>query len=371
VKRLVLAAVALAACGGSQPAAERGPGRAAEAVPVRAARAEKRDVPVELTTIGTVEAYSTVQVRSQVEGQLARVAFEEGQEVHTGDLLFVIDPRPFEARLHEAEANVARDRAQADNAEANARRLTALHRQGVVSGDEYDRARAAAAAATASVAANQAAVDRARLDLQYCYIHSPLDGRVGQLLVHEGNVVKENDTVLAVLNQLRPARVAFSLPQQELPAIREHRAGGALPVSAFFKDAGAPAATGTLEFINNTVDTTTGTVLLKARFANTDEVLWPGQFVRVTLRLTTLHDVVTVPAPAVQQGQAGPYVFVVKEDGTVESRPVRLGASAHELQVVQDGIAPGDRVVTDGQLRLAPGSHVVVQDGAAPAGAHG
>jgi multidrug efflux system membrane fusion protein len=364
VRRAVLLVAAAVAFGcSSRPATEDA--QKIEAVPVRAATAARRDVPVQLSAIGTVEPFSTVEIRSQVEGQLAQVEFEEGQQVHSGDLLFVIDPRPFEARLHEAEANLARDRAQAENAAANARRVTALHQEGVMSQDEYDRARANADALAAGVAADQAAVERARLDLQYCYIRSPIDGRIGQLLIHQGNVVKANDVVLAVINRIRPVRVAFSVPQQQLPAIREHAAAGALPVAAYLGDATDPAATGRLDFVNNAVDTTTGTVLLKALFDNDDEVLWPGQFVRVTMTLTTLHDVVSVPTPAVQTGQSGPYVFVIRDDGTVESRPVRVGVAAGNDQVIEEGIAAGDRVVTDGQIRLAPGSHVVVKDAAA------
>jgi multidrug efflux system membrane fusion protein len=355
----------LAACGSHTPS--EGPGdAAAEAVPVRAAAAERRDVPVEVSTVGTVEAFSTVEVRSQVEGELSRVAFTEGAEVQEGDLLFVVDPRPFEAKLHQAEGALARDRAEATNARANAKRVTTLLREGVTSHDESDRARAQSDALAAAVAADEAAVEEARLSLQYCYIHASIGGRIGQLLVHEGNVVKVHDTVLAVINQIRPVDVAFSVPQQELPAIRRRLGAGAtLPVSATLGDAKAPAATGQLEFVNNTVDTTTGTVLLKARFANADETLWPGQFVRVTLTVDTLHDVVTVPAPAVQTGQSGSYVFVIGADGTVESRPVETGRAAGGLEVIERGIAAGDRVVTDGQIRLAPGTHVVVKDAAA------
>lgn len=353
-----LAAV-LAACGSRSPSESVVP----ETVPVREAVAARRDVPVDVSTVGTVEAFSTVAVRAQVEGTLAQVAFEEGAEVEAGDLLFVIDPRPFEARLRQAEANLERDRAQATNARVNARRVTTLFHEGVTSRDEFDHAQAQAEALAAAVAADEAAVEQARLALQYCYIHAPLRGRIGQLLVHQGNVVKENDTVLAVINQIQPVRVAFSVPQQVLPAIRRRLAAGAtLPVTASLGDAKIPAATGQLEFLNNTVDTTTGTVLLKARFANADEALWPGQFVRVTLTVDTLYDVVTVPAAAVQTGQSGAYVFVIGHDDTVESRPVETGPAAGRLQVIAQGIAAGDRVVTDGQIRLAPGIRVTVKD---------
>jgi multidrug efflux system membrane fusion protein len=352
----------LAGCG-SHPAAEAPAGRDRSApVPVRAAVAARADVPVQITAIGTVEAFSTVDVRSQVEGELAHVAFQEGQEVKQGELLFMIDPRPFQARLQEAEANLARNRAEAANAAANAKRVSTLFREGVTSRDELDRAQAAATANAASVAADQAAVDRARLDVQYCYLRAPMEGRIGQLLVHQGSIVKADDTVLAVINRIRPVRVAFSVPQRDLPAIRRYMADAALPVVAYLGDQKTPAATGHLEFVNNAVDTTTGTVLLKALFANEDEALWPGQFVRVTLTLTTLRGVVTVPASAVQTGQAGPYVFVIGDDDTVDSRPVRTGLTVDGTEVIEDGLQAGARVVTDGQIRLAPGLRVTVQD---------
>jgi multidrug efflux system membrane fusion protein len=354
----------LVACG-SHPAETPNP-RSGPPVPVRAATAVREDVPVRISAIGTVEAVSTVEIRSQVEGQLAQVGFAEGQQVHEGELLFVIDPRPFEAKLHEAEANLERDRAQAANASANAKRVATLYHDGVMSQDEFDRVRTDATARAAAVAADEATVERARLDVQYCHLSAPIDGRIGQLLVHQGSIVKANDTVLAVINRIRPIRVAFSVPQQELPEIRRHMAEGPLAVEAFLGDQAIATASGRLEFVNNAVDTTTGTVLLKALFDNTDEALWPGQFVRTTLTLTTLGGVVTVPAAAVQAGQSGPYVFVIGADDTVESRPVRLGIVSNGRQVITDGLAAGDRVVTDGQIRLAPGLRVVVKDGPAP-----
>jgi multidrug efflux system membrane fusion protein len=328
------------------------------AVPVTVARAERRDAPVTVRAIGTVEAYSTVALKPQVDGQLARVHFDEGQEVKRGDLLFELDRRPFEAVFRQAEANLARDRALAENARVEAGRFERLIREGVVSTDEVDQARTRAASSAALVAADEAAVERAT-------IRSPIDGRIGQLLVHEGNVVKEEDTTLAVINQVRPIRVAFTVPQQDLPSIRRYMADGPLAVDAALADGGGPRVTGELAFVNNTVDQATGTVLLKAAFANADEALWPGQFVDVTLRLTTEHDATVVPASAIQTGQQGSYVFVVKPDGTVDSRPVVTGGAFDGHVVVRDGVAPGDRVVTQGQLRLAPGTRVEVKEEAA------
>ena len=353
---LVLATVAACSSG---DAAHKGE---VPAVPVTVARAEQRDAPVTVRAIGTVEAYSTVALKPQVDGRLAQVHFAEGQEVKRDDLLFVLDTRPFEAALRQAEANLARDRALAENARVEAGRFERLIREGVVSHDEVDQARTRATSSAALVAADEAAVERARIDLQYCTIRSPVDGRIGQLLVHEGNVVKEQETTLAVINQLRPIRVAFTVPQQDLPVIRRYMADGTLPVDAALGDGGGRTVSGALAFVNNAVDQATGTVLLKAAFANADETLWPGQFVDVTLRLTTEHDATVVPASAIQTGQQGSYVFVVKPDGTVDSRPVVTGGTFDGRVVVRDGVAPGDRVVTQGQLRLAPGTHVEVKE---------
>jgi membrane fusion protein, multidrug efflux system len=351
--------LATAACSSGDAGAHKGE---VAAVPVTVSRAERRDAPVTVRAIGTVEAYSTVALKPQVNGRLAQVHFAEGQEVKRDDFLFVLDTRPFEATLRQAEANLARDRALAENARVEAGRFERLIREGVVSHDEVDQARTRATSSAALVAADEAAVERARIDLQYCTIRSPVDGRIGQLLVHEGNVVKEQETTLAVVNQLRPIRVAFTVPQQDLPAIRRYMADGTLSVDAALGDGGARTVTGELAFINNTVDQATGTVLLKAAFANADEALWPGQFVDVTLRLTTEHDATVVPASAIQTGQQGSYVFVVKPDGTVDSRPVVTGGAFDGRVVVRDGVAPGDRVVTQGQLRLAPGTRVEVKE---------
>jgi membrane fusion protein, multidrug efflux system len=336
-----------------------------EAVPVKVAAVERKDVPVTLSAIGTVEPYSTVTVKSQIEGQLAQVVFREGQEVHKGDLLFVVDPRPFEAALRQAEANLARDRVEAENAAVEEKRFAPLLRDGVASKDEYDQARTHAEAMRAAAAADEAAVERARLELQYCSIRSPIDGRVGEILVHEGNVVKENDTTLAVVNQLRPAYVDFSVPQEDLPEVRRRMAAGTLVVAV--RPEGDPAPiTGELRFVDNTVDVATGTIHLKALFTNDDETLWPGQFVTVAVTLSVRRDAVTVPAEAVQAGQQGPYVFIVKADRTVEIRPVTVAMSAGADAVIGQGLAAGETVVTDGQLRLAPGMTVATDGGPAP-----
>jgi multidrug efflux system membrane fusion protein len=368
----VLIAMAAAACssggGGGERATERGP-----AVPVRAAIVAQKDAPVMLPAIGTVRPYSTVEVRAQVEGRLADVHFAEGQEVHRGDLLFTLDPRPFEAMLHEAEANLARDRAQAENATVETSRFAALVKTGVVSSDQYDEVRTRASSLAASVQADEAALEAARIRLQYCAIAAPIDGRIGQILVHAGNVVKANETTLVTINQLRPVHVEFAVPQQELPAIREHMAASALRVEAVIPAAGDGAApvVGELSFVNNTVDPATGTVLLKAIFANEDERLWPGQFVNVSLLVSTRPDAIIVPVRAVQAGQEGKFVFVVTADGKAEMRAVTVGSVLGDEAVIVTGLRAGEQVVTEGQLRLAPGMPVEVKPEAAAATAPG
>ena len=326
------------------------------------ASAVQRDVPVQLRAIGNVEPYSTVSVKSQVEGQLAQVHFAEGQRVKKDELLFTIDPRPFEAALRQAEATLARGVAEARNAEVDAKRRTQLLEQGFVSRDEYDQSQTRAVSSAAAVKADEAAVENARLQLQYCYIHSPIDGRVGQMLVHQGNVVKANDTLLAVINQVRPVYVSFFVPEHDLPEVRRRAAEGKLAVDALVTHEAAPVV-GELSFINNTVDMTTGTVLLKALFQNDDEALWPGQFVDVAVTLAVHRDAVLVPAEALQVGQQGQYVFVVAADNSAEVRQVVPGKRIGGEVVVTNGLTAGERVVTDGQIRLAPGLKVEIKDG--------
>lgn len=335
-----------------------------QAVPVTVTAAAQKDVPIQLRVIGNVEPYSTVSVKPQVEGQLAKIHFQEGDHVTAGDLLFTIDPRPFQAALRQAEANLARDMAEADNAQVDERRLNRLLSEGLAAKAEFDQGHAKAASLRAAVNADRAAVERTKLQLQYCYIHSPLNGRIGRLLVHEGNVVKANETTLAVINQIRPIYVTFSVPEQELPEIRRRARAEKLHVQvAIAHDQTAPV-TGELSFIDNTVDPATGTVLLKALFHNEDEALWPGQFVDVALTLAVARNAVVVPAAALQTGQQGSYVFVVGQDLAVAVRPVEVGPRFDEEVIVEKGLEPGETVVTDGQLRLAPGMKVQVKNSA-------
>jgi multidrug efflux system membrane fusion protein len=362
---LALAATAvLGAC------SDNGVGAAAaqrrQAVPVRAATALEKDVPIQLRAIGTVEAYASVDVKSRVDGQVAEVHFREGQEVHKGDLLFTIDPRPFEASLRQAEANLARHRAEAENARVEAQRLTQLLAQQIVSQDEFDQAQTRAAAMRSSVDAEQAAVDNAKLQLLYCRISSPIDGRIGRILVNLGNVVKADESTLAVVNQIRPIYVGFSVPQQTLAVIRQRAEGAALRVDAF-TGAAHQAASGELSFIDNQVNTDSGTVRLKALFSNEQEQLWPGQFVDTLLTLTTQPRAVVIPSAAVQTGQQGPYVFVIAADRTVELRNVRTGADLGEEMVIDDNLRAGERVVTDGHFLIAPGMTVDIKETAAEA----
>jgi membrane fusion protein, multidrug efflux system len=293
---------------------------------------------------------------------VAKVHFQDGQRVKKDELLFTIDQRPFEAALHQAEANLARDVAEARNAKAEADRRARLLEGGFVSRDEHDQVQTKAVSLEATVKADKAAVENAKLRLQYCYIRAPIDGKVGQVLVDAGNVVKNNETVLAVVNQIDPVYVTLSVPEQELPEIRRRMATEKLAVEVTFAgDQGNPV-TGELSFINNTVDTTTGTVLLKAVFHNEAERLWPGQFVQVAMTLSVQHDAVVVPPQAIQPGQAGQFVFIVGPDLTVQVRPVTVGQTKGSETVVTTGLAADERVVTEGQIRLAAGMTVQIKN---------
>ncbi len=359
---LMLAALAAAAaCSAGDPAALGRP----ETVPVTVGVVERKDVPVQVEQIGAVEAYSTVAVKAQIGGELREVHFKEGQEVRRGDLLFTIDPRPHQAAVQSAEAALARDTVLLQNAREEFERYIDLVKKDYVTPEDYDRKRATAAALEAAVRADQAAVENARLQLGYCTIRSPIDGRTGRLLEHRGNLVKANaDEPLVVINQITPVYVAFSVPEQNLARIKARQAERPLQARAVIPgDQGGPI-TGTLTFLNNEVDGATGTFLLKATFPNEDRRLWPGQFVNVTLDLDVTPNALVVPSEAIQTGQQGPFVFVVKPDMTVESRPVAVrGIHQHET-LVEGGVEAGESVVTDGQIRLVPGSLVEVKTGA-------
>jgi multidrug efflux system membrane fusion protein len=327
-------------------------------VPVKIGDVVEQNVPVRINAIGNVEAYNTVSVKAQVGGEIIGVHFREGQDVRQGDVLFQIDPRPYEAALKQAEAQLARDAAQAKNAEEQARRYEILVQKDYVSRDQYEQIRSTAEALTAAVQADTASVENARLQLAYCTIKSPIDGRVGSVLINRGNVIKANDLIMVTINKIAPIYVTFSLPEQNLANIKKYMSEGTLKVEAVIPGDEQRPARGNLTFINNAVDMTTGTIQLKGTFENKDKRLWPGQFINVVLTLRTQRNAVVMPAAAIQTGQQGQYVFVVKPDLTVESRPVAIAWSYGDLAVVARGVTPGEKVVTDGQLNLISGSRV-------------
>ncbi len=330
-------------------------------MPVKIGKVSQKTIPIEVRVIGNGEAHSTVQVKSQVEGQVERVYFQEGQDVKKGDLLFTIDRRPFEATLQQTEANLATDAAQEKNAQAQAERNEQLFKEGIISKDQYDQFRTNADALNAAVRADQAAVENAKIQLGYCSVYSPIDGRTGALMIHPGNVVKANDTALVALNQISPLYVDFSVPEQYLAEIKRFMAGGRLKVQATVPTDPQHPVDGFVSFVNNTVDATTGTILLKGTFANQEKRLWPGQFVNVVLTLTSRPNAVVAPSQAVQTGQQGQYAFVVKDDHTVDLRPVVSGLTAGGETVIEKGLQPGETVITDGQLMLYPGARVEVK----------
>lgn len=362
-RRALTAAVAAVAVLSALPSCGKKEQQGRPPVPVTAASVVQKTMPIEVRAIGTVTAYATVEIRSQIGGVLSKVHFREGQDVKEGAPLFTIDPRPYEASLKQAQANLARDKALLENARLELKRYTDLVEKGYVAQQQYDQIRADAGALEATVQADQAAVDNARLQLSYCFIHAPVSGRTGNLLVNQGNVVKANaDTPMLVIHQIQPVYVAFSVPENTLPLIAKYMRKAKLSVEASVADGDQEPAQGVLTFVNNTVNTATGTIELKATFPNNDRRLWPGQFVNVVLTLAVQKDAVVAPAPAVQQGQQGTYVFVVKPDMTVEPRPVTAGATVGDETIIASGLQPGETVVTDGHLRLSPGAKVQVKD---------
>jgi membrane fusion protein, multidrug efflux system len=337
-----------------------------EAVPVTVATVQQKDMPLGLQAIGNVQPLSTVAVRALVEGQLLNVSFHEGDDVTKGQVLFTIDSRPYAAALQQAQANLQRDEAQLRNGEANAARYADLVKKDYVTKEEYDRIASGAEAARAVAAADRAAAENARLQLSYCTIRAPLSGRTGSLQVHAGNLVHANDTTpLVVINQVEPVYVQFSVPQDQLAQIRAASGSGAgggktLDVVASPPNAAAQAH-GKLSFVDNAVDTTTGTITLKALFDNRDRALWPGQFVTVAMTIENRPSAIVVPARAVQTGQKGQYVYVVKPGNAVEMRPISVFRTIGQETIVADGLNAGETVVTDGQLRLTPKSKVEIK----------
>jgi membrane fusion protein, multidrug efflux system len=357
-------------------------------VPVSTAPVTEESIPLTIHAVGRVEPSAVVQVKSQIAGAITRVAFTEGANVRAGELLFEIDERPYRnalrqaeasvardtALLRQAEANLERDRAQAASAKADAERNRQLNLEGLASRSQNEQSQAAAGALEASIAADQAAiesarasfesdqsaVDRAKLDLAYCEIHAPVSGRTGNLLIAKGNLVPVNGNPLVVINQLTPIWATFAVPEDSLASIRHNSAEHKLPVKAVPRDNPGRVVEGALVVIDNTVDAATGTIHLKAAFENQAGLLWPGQFVDVVLTLDTLRHAVVVPSEAVQAGQNGQMVYVVKPDQTVAARPVKVGANYSDKLIVDEGLKAGETVVVDGQLRLFPGARVQV-----------
>ena len=363
---LTLALIAIAGCshGPVDTFGER------EAVPILAAKVVQKTVSDTIRAIGRVEAFSTVDVKAQINGQVMQVHFRQGQDVKQGDPLFTIDPRPFQAALEQAQANLAKDRAQYRQAAADERRYATLLKQNVSSRQQYDQVEATAAALSASIQADEAAVQTARLNLEYTEIRAPIDGRTGDLLVHAGNLVKPDaDTAMVVINQVHPVYVAFAIPEQKLPDVREFMAEHKLAVQVSLPGQQGPVESGELSFIDNSVDAKTGTINLKGEFANTDARLWPGEFVNTTLVLREHPGAILVPSQAVQTGQQGSFVFVVQPDMKAAIRPVVIGESIDNQTVVTSGLKPGETVVTDGQLRLIPGATVTIKSGLVENGA--
>lgn len=374
----------------------RGRGGDSGAAPVVTARVTEKDVPVDIAAIGNIEAYATISIRSQVTGQLTDIGFREGDFVKQGQQLFTLDRRPFEAALTQAEANLTRDKALLAQAEAQlsrdaanaeyqqltAERQAQLNSRGIIARDQADQARAQADATAAVVKADRAAVDSAkaqlaaqdaavvsaRVSLGYTMIRSPVEGRTSSVSVKAGGLVTANQTELTTIARVQPVFVTFSVPAVHLPTIKKHSGDGQLTVIAVPQDADAQPASGTLTFVDNAVDVTTDTIKLKATLPNPDRRLWPGQFARVTLRLTTLPHALVVPSQAVQTGQDGQYVFVVKDDSTVEQRPIASTQHVNDDAVIDKGLSAGETVVTEGQLRLEPGARVTTDLNAPTAG---
>jgi multidrug efflux system membrane fusion protein len=375
-----------ASAGSGSGGGGRGRGRGAGDVPVVTGKVTQKDVPVELGAIGNVEAYETISVRSQITGVLTKVFFNEGDFVKAGDHLFTIDARPYEAALKQAEANLARDKAllnqamaqltrdaaNAEYSQLTSERQSQLVDRGIISKDLADQTRAAADATRASVNADkaavesgkaqvdatQAAIDNARVQLGYTVIDAPINGRTGNLTVKANNLVTANNTELMTIAQIQPVYVTFAVPAVHLPEIKQRMAQGKIGVVATPQDLQAAPSSGRLTFVDNAVDPSTDTIKLKATFDNPELQLWPGQFARVNLRLSVLDHAIVVPSEAVQTGQDGQFVFVVKPDSTVEQRAITTGERADQDTVVQKGLQPGETIVTEGQLRLEDGTRV-------------
>jgi multidrug efflux system membrane fusion protein len=344
--------------GAGAPGGANAQGGRGAAVPVVASQVLKKEMPIELRAIGNVRPSVTVTVKPRVGGIIATVNFQEGQDVKAADVLYTIDPKPFEVALAQAEAALAQTRELAANAEQQARRYSTLGKTGAVAKEQLDLVQSTARGATSAQLVAEAAVKEAEIQLGYCVIKSPTSGRAGRRMVDAGNVVTANTTELVVINQVMPIEIVFAIPEQQLADITRYAGKGKLKVKAVPQGKQTRIAEGELTFVDNTVKPTTGTIDVKARFPNEDLALWPGQFADVTVTLTTEPDAIVVPAAAVQIGQNGQYVFVVKPDKVVEMRPIELARTVTEEAVIRKGLTPGESVVVDGHIRLFPGAKV-------------
>ena len=354
---------------GNAPGAEK---KERAGAPVRVAAVTQQTIPVRVEALGAVQANSVVRIRSRVDGQINSAGFKAGQIVQKGDLLFQIDPRPFQAQLKQAEANLARDQAQLEKAKSDLERYSALSNKGFSSQQRFEEARAAVDVFAAAIRAGEQAVELARLNLEFTTIEAPVTGRTGSMLVYPGNLVEANkDPPLVTINEIQPIQVAFSVPEQHLPEIKRRMAQESLAVSVTIPDDKGPPIAGEVTFIDNQVDASTGTIVLKARSDNNDERLTPGQFVNVSMTLAALENTLTVPTRAIQVNQNGSFVFVVKENKTVEIRPVDVGPQADDFTAILKGLKLGETVVSDGQLRLYPGAKVAPKGDQKPAGKAG
>ena len=365
---LLLVSFACAGEDGATASAAGGSGRGGRggaggpAVPVAVGIVVQKSMPIEITVIGAAEAFSSVAIRAQTTGQLNSVSFTEGDDVMAGQVLFTLDRRPMEAALQQAQANLDRDVAQAANAAQQAKRYDELAARGIATREQVDTSRTAVAALNATVEADKAAVENAKVQLQYATITAPISGRTGTLMVHEGNLVRANDTTpLVVINQVAPISVTFAIPEARLPELKKYMAGGALRVTANPPNDDSAPATGRISFVDNSVDQTTGTIKVKGTFPNADRRLWPGQYVNVVVTLTMDPEAIVVPSVAVQAGQQGSYVFVVNAEQKVDLRPVVVKRTGATETVIESGLKPGETVVTDGHLRLVPGARITVK----------
>jgi multidrug efflux system membrane fusion protein len=364
---LLAFAALLTGCGkgSGQAGAPGAPGAARPAVPVVVADVQRRDIPIQISGIGNVEAYQMVQIKSQVNGQIQNIFFKEGQDVHKGQLLVQLDKRPFQAALEQAMGTLKKDQAQAANSKLQQQRYDELEKQGVIASQVADQQRAQSQADAAAVYADKAAVDAARVQLQYTDIDAPINGRTGALLINNGNLIKANDTpYLVQLNQISPIYVSFTIPENELAEVRKYDSHKPLKVLAYPKGDTQPAE-GVLTFIDNGVDTTTGTVRLKATFVNKDKRLWPGEYVDAVLEMSVQKNAMVVPTRAIQTGQQGEYVYIVTPQSTAESRPVVTGGTYKNLTLISSGLEAGQKVIVDGQVRVAPNAKVAAQSGSA------